>query len=57
VLAGDGTEGDLLGFSVAISGNDVVAGANLDDVTMLDEGSAYVFQADAPPRRRRTAGR
>jgi len=57
LTAGDGTEGDLLGFSVAISGNDVVAGANLDDVTVTDEGSAYVFQADAPPRRRRSVGR
>jgi hypothetical protein len=57
LTSGDGTAGDLLGGSVAISGNDVVAGAYLDDVTALDEGSAYVFQADAPPRRRRSVGR
>ena len=30
--ASDGAAGDQLGFSVAVSGDTVVAGANLDDV-------------------------
>lgn len=47
---------DTLGYSVAISGNDIAAGAYGDDVgSQLDQGSVYVFNADAVPKRRRAA--
>lgn len=39
----DPAQGDLFGFSVAISGMRVVVGAPLDDTGTLDAGSAYVF--------------
>lgn len=43
-----------LGYCVAVSGNDVAAGAHSDDVgDALDQGSVYVFNADATPTRRR----
>ncbi|HEV7763589.1 MAG TPA: Ig-like domain repeat protein [Thermoanaerobaculia bacterium] len=42
--ASDGLERDALGYSVAISGDTVVAGAYLDDTPAgFDAGSAYVF--------------
>lgn len=44
LTASDGAAGDNFGFSVALSGNTAVAGANLDDIsTNVDQGSAYVF--------------
>ena len=44
LLASDGSLGDQLGWSVAVSGNTVVAGANLDDIPNGgDAGAAYVF--------------
>jgi hypothetical protein len=44
LTASDGAAGDNFGFSVALSGNTTVAGANLDDIsTNIDQGSAYVF--------------
>ena len=44
LTASDGTAVDRFGFSVAVSGDTVVAGAYLDDVgANMDQGSAYVF--------------
>jgi len=36
---------DLFGYSVAISGNNVVIGADRDDTDATDSGSVYVFDA------------
>jgi len=48
LIASDGDPADQLGFSIAISGNTVVAGAPSDDVNPGDaSGSAYVFSV--PP--------
>jgi FG-GAP repeat len=49
--ASDPAEGDQFGFSVAISGETVVAGAPGDDgAAGFDQGSAYVFgSANRPP--------
>lgn len=45
---------DTLGYCVAISGNDIAAGAYGDDIgTQLDQGSVYVFNANQVPSRRR----
>ncbi len=44
LLASDGATNDLFGFSVAISGDTVVAGAIGDDVgANANQGSAYIF--------------
>ncbi len=44
LTAGDGARGDGLGWSVAVSGDTIVAGAPFDDIaTNNDRGSAYVF--------------
>lgn len=44
LVASDGAEGDSFGFSVAISGNTVVAVASGDDIGIhADQGSAYIF--------------
>jgi len=44
LLAADGTTDDQFGYSVAISGDTVVAGAFVDDIgTHTDQGSAYIF--------------
>ena len=41
----DGAAGDFFGQSVAISGNNVIVGADLDDVgANANQGSAYVFR-------------
>ncbi len=45
LLASDGEEGDFFG-SVAISGNTMVVGANLDNDNGFDSGSAYIFDRD-----------
>jgi len=41
--ASDRAPGDLFANSVAISGDTIVVGAYRDDVTAIDQGSAYVF--------------
>ena len=38
---------DYFGFSVAISGHTIVVGARRADVTAVDEGAAYLFDADS----------
>ena len=44
LTASDGSAGDNLGCSVAISGDTVVAGGYLDDSgSTLDQGSSYIF--------------
>lgn len=44
LTASDGAASDQLGYAVAIQGDDIVAGANLDDVgTNGNQGSAYTF--------------
>ena len=43
IVAGDGGAGDLLGFSVALSADKLIAGAPFDD----DVGSAYVYVVPA----------
>lgn len=44
LLADDGAEGDLQGFSVAISGDTIITGAiKGDNANGVDAGSAYVF--------------
>jgi len=43
LTASDGAADDRFGFSVSISGDTAVIGANLDDGVGSDSGSAYVF--------------
>ena len=43
LTAGDAAAGDYFGFSVAISGDSVVAGAYQDDDSGSASGSAYIF--------------
>src|SRR5206468_890273 len=44
LTAADGAAGDELGFSVAVAGDTVVAGAEGDDVgSNSNQGAAYVF--------------
>ena len=43
LTASDGAASDLLGFSVAISGDTVVAGAVIADGVHINQGAAYVF--------------
>ena len=47
LVAGDGAVGDDFGISVAITGDRAVIGANFDDVTGVNSGSAYVFERNA----------
>ena len=42
-IAGDGSAGDALGYSVGISGVRVIAGAHQDSVNGTFSGSAYIF--------------
>jgi len=44
LTAGDGTEYEYFGGSVAISGDTVVVGAYFDDDNGIDSGSAYIFK-------------
>jgi hypothetical protein len=44
LYAFDGAAGDQFGVSVAISGDTVMVGANLDNGTFADQGSAYIFK-------------
>jgi hypothetical protein len=46
LTASDGARGDSLGFSVAISGTTVVAGADVATVTNTRQGAGYVFVAN-----------
>ncbi|MDZ7800035.1 MAG: FG-GAP repeat protein [Trueperaceae bacterium] len=43
LTATDAGDGDRFGFSVAIDGNYAIIGAEKDDLTGTNEGSAYVF--------------
>jgi hypothetical protein len=46
LLASDGDTGDLFGIPVAISGNTIIVGAELDDNGgLVNSGSAYLFDA------------
>jgi hypothetical protein len=45
LTASDGTANDRFGFSVSISGDTIVVGADKDDIDAnTDQGSAYVFE-------------
>jgi len=44
--ASDGEAGDSFGISVAISGQTIVVGADMDDDNGMDSGSAYAFTFD-----------
>ncbi len=46
LVAVDATQGDRLGWTVAMDGGLVLAGANYDDQAGPDAGSAYVFDAN-----------
>jgi len=43
ITAADGTEGDLFGISLAISGDTILVGADLNEEKGLKAGAAYVF--------------
>ena len=43
ITAKDGTEGDVFGISVAISGNTILVGADLNEEKGFNAGAAYVF--------------
>jgi FG-GAP repeat len=56
LTASDGAGGDLLGQSVAIDGDTIVAGAPLDDAgANLNQGSAYTFARTGAAARTETA--
>ena len=44
--ASDKASGDRFGWSVAMSGNYAIVGANKNDDTVSNSGSAYIFQRD-----------
>ncbi|MBN2272123.1 MAG: hypothetical protein JXN61_16030 [Sedimentisphaerales bacterium] len=44
LTASDGADYDQFGYSVAISENTIIVGANQDDAPASDSGSAYVFE-------------
>jgi hypothetical protein len=46
LTASDGATEDRFGFSVAVSGNVAVVGADRDDDNGADSGSAYIFRYD-----------
>jgi len=46
LTASDGAAGDFFGFSVSMSGDKAVVGAQGDDDAGPDSGSAYVFEKD-----------
>jgi hypothetical protein len=48
LTAADGASGDRMGYSVAVDGDVVVAGAYADDDAGSNSGSAYVFRWDDP---------
>lgn len=43
LVASDGAANDQFGVRVALSGDTAVVGANLDNISASDQGSAYVF--------------
>jgi hypothetical protein len=43
IKASDGVAGDVFGISVALSGNTILVGADLNDEKALNAGAAYVF--------------
>ncbi len=45
LTAEDAAQSDYFGHSVSVSGDTIVVGAHLDDDTVHDSGSAYVFNA------------
>jgi len=45
LVADDGADGDRFGRSVAINGSNIIVGAFNDDVTAVDQGSAYLFRS------------
>lgn len=47
ITAEDGTEGDLFGISLAISGDTLLVGADLNEEKGLKAGAAYVFTRSA----------
>ena len=47
LLASDGAEGDMFGWSVSLSGDTALIGAMKDDDNGVDSGSAYVFTRSA----------
>ncbi len=49
--------GDQFGFSVAVSGNNVVVGAISDDTLNTDQGASYVFKLDANQTLHSASGR
>ncbi len=46
ITASDGAASDYFGHAVAISGDYVIIGAYLDDVSASNQGSAYIFKRD-----------
>jgi N-acetylneuraminic acid mutarotase len=46
LLPADGETSDKFGVSVDIDGNMIIVGAEEDDDTAVNAGSAYVFQFD-----------
>ena len=56
LTASDGSSGDVLGESVAIQGNTIVAGAPSDTVgTKVSQGSVYTFAREGVAERTQTA--
>ncbi len=49
LTASDGATNDHLGRSVAISGDTVIVGSLFDDTSVVDSGSAYVYDLNQPP--------
>jgi len=47
LTASDAAAGDQFGFSVSISGDTAIVGANFDDDAGTNSGSAYVFEFSA----------
>jgi hypothetical protein len=44
IVAADGAADDFFGFSVALSGDLLAVGSYLDNVTLTDQGSVYLFR-------------
>ena len=44
LVASDGVTSDAFGYSVAIYADTIVVGAPFDDITLVDQGSAYIFK-------------
>lgn len=43
LMASDGAANDYFGYNIAISGDRIIVGAHADDVSNVNQGSAYVF--------------